>query len=216
MNGRLHVILDPPRDPAANMAADERVSRLAAEESRFVLRIYRWDRPAVSLGRRQKQDNLPASLLNEGLPRVWRPTGGGAVLHRLDELTYAFSAARTLLPAALPLREISCLLHRSLLDAVLETGKLCEEDFSLCPSDPSGPVSLCFSSPAKGDLLYQGRKVCGAALRVWKDRILLQGSVQGLPLWYNQLAEMMATAVRRAFGQCEETQNFPSVHRCGR
>ena len=46
------------------------------------VRVYQWDRPAVSLGRMQNEDS--ARRLYPDLPLVRRPTGGRAVLHGQD------------------------------------------------------------------------------------------------------------------------------------
>lgn len=186
--------MDPPGEPQFNMDRDEAISRRAIEEFRPILRVYRWARPAVSLGRRQKREEVSLSAA-QGFPMVWRPTGGGAVLHTLDELTYAFSAPRELLPPDLSFREIPCRMHQSLRD--LLAGLLRPENLLLAPCDPSGPAPLCFSSPARGDLLYGGRKVAGAALRVWHDRFLLQGSLQGIPAASRFLQEALVESARR-------------------
>lgn len=201
--GSWRLIVDPPGEPAANMAADEEIARLAAQESRPILRVYGWARPAVSLGRRQREEYLPPAFLQEGLPRVRRPTGGGAVHHRPDELTYAFSASRFSLPPGVPLREIACLLHRRLRETAITRGWVKGEELSLAGSDPDGPAPVCFSAPACGDLLYRGKKVAGSALRVWNNRILLQGALQGFPLGYDRLVEAFALAAERGFGREE-------------
>ncbi len=200
------LIIDPPGDPAGNMAADEGIARLAVEEARPILRIYRWDRSAVSLGRRQKREELSLSVMENRLPVVWRLTGGGAVFHRPDELTYAFSASRSLLPPGIPLREIACFLHRRLRETAVARGWVNGADLSLAGADPAGPAPFCFSAPARGDLIYQGRKVAGSALRVWNDRILLQGYLQGLPLRYDQALEVFVLAAERGFRHEEALQ----------
>ena len=201
----MKVVLDPPGDPESNMAADQRILGIVAqtEQPNGILRIYRWDRPAISLGRRQRSEDLPASLSTGGLPFVRRPTGGGAVLHRMDELTYALAASRKFLPAAGPLREIPVLLHRCLRDWAVGQGWVSAGDLSLVESDPSGPAPLCFEAPAWGDLLFRGRKVAGAALRVWKEEFLLQGSLQGFPVRRDHLRHGLIAAVRKSFGEDE-------------
>ena len=197
--GSWRLIVDPPGDPAANMAADERISRTALEESRPILRIYGWDRPAISLGRRQAETDLPESMLRRGLPLVRRPTGGGAVSHRADEFTYAFAARKEDLPPGLPLREIACYLHRRLRETAEKRGWIVAGEITLCGGDPSGPAPVCFSAPAHGDLIHRGVKVAGAALRVWKDRVLVQGSIQGIPLRRDQLVEAFKKTAEKGF-----------------
>lgn len=187
------------------MAADERISRLAVEEARPVLRVYGWKSRAISLGRRQTEQDLPESLKSQRLPFVWRPTGGGAVCHTTDEFTYAFSARKEDLSPGFPLREIACLLHRRLLEIAVEKGWLPAGAVTIFGADPAGPAPVCFVAPARGDLMHGQTKVAGAALRVWRDRVLVQGSIQGIPLEREQLLE--------AFTQAAET-GFEALSRC--
>ena len=92
--GRLRwtVVFDPPRDGAANMAVDHALAETADPDAGW-LRLYRWTRPTLSLGR-----NEPAAGFYDferagrlGIDVVRRPTGGRGVLHDA-ELTYAVVA----------------------------------------------------------------------------------------------------------------------------
>ena len=196
----LSVISDPPGDPAANMAKDE---ALADEVCRGIrpatLRIYGWNRPAVSIGRRQDPDDLSADLLQKGLPFVRRPTGGGAVLHRVDELTYALAVPRHRLWARVPLHQLPGLLHTRLREILPRFGAVSLEQLRVTDTDSTGPFSLCFDAPVRGDLLYQGRKAGGAALRAWRGGFLLQGSLQDLPFSSVRLGEAVHSAVEKEF-----------------
>ncbi|MBI3318220.1 MAG: lipoate--protein ligase family protein, partial [Candidatus Omnitrophica bacterium] len=81
------LIIDPPGSPSDQMARDEGLAREVLHRSHPpTLRVYRWSAPAITMGRRQNLDDLPAELLRKNLPIFHRPTGGGAVLHRRDEL----------------------------------------------------------------------------------------------------------------------------------
>ena len=78
------LILDGPQDGASNMRIDsdllQEVER--SSETRTVVRFYQWDRPSVSLGRNQRIADAvdEAYCLQSGIPVVFRPTGGRAVL----------------------------------------------------------------------------------------------------------------------------------------
>ena len=74
-----HLWLDGAHDPAYNMAADEVLLATAASRGRPLLRVYGWDRLAVSIGYIQRRDAAPA-----GFAVVRRPTGGGVVYHDYD------------------------------------------------------------------------------------------------------------------------------------
>ena len=192
---RLKVILDPPGDPAANMTMDESlVQQVRSGVAPFILRVYRWNQPAISLGRCQDPQDLPADLTARGWPLVRRPTGGGAVLHRLDEVTYALAISSRQIPAGVPLRRIPCLLHGTLRDLLIREGIVSAEELRIVPAGAAGPAPLCFSAPMEGDLLYRGVKVAGAALRVWRDALLLQGSLQGLPLEFIVISGLLVQA----------------------
>ncbi len=197
------LMVDPPMDPQANMARDEELTT-QVRQGLFpaALRIYRWNRSAISIGRRQSMEGLPMDLLTKGFSVVRRPTGGGAVVHRLDEVTYALAISvsdtlstflkmhRCLTPKWIPER-----IHQHLRDELVNRGLLSSEDLRIFEANPSrGPVPtsrfpsvLCFEAPVCGDLLYRGRKVAGAALRAWREGFLIQGSIQGLPVDWIEL-----------------------------
>ena len=177
------LLRDPAAGPETNMARDEEIARevclgLAAP----TLRIYRWSEPAISLGRRQKAEELPDSTARLDWPRVRRPTGGGAVLHDLNEWTYALAIPRSALSGCFRLNDIPGFIHQRLAAALEEEGGVLPGALSWVEGGSCcGPAPLCFSSPVQGDLLFKGKKVAGAALRAWREGLLIQGSLQGVP-----------------------------------
>jgi len=196
----LDLVIDPPGDPAWNMAADEQlIGRVRRNAAPPTLRIYGWRLPAVSLGRRQPPEDLPPEM-RRGISVVRRPTGGGAVVHRLDELTYALAVSRSVLPLGFSLRQLACVIHRRFRDELVGQGWIASADLQLASEDSSGPLLFCFSSPVRGDLLYRGRKAAGSALRAWREAFLIQGSVQGLPPAREQLQEALREAVSSSLG----------------
>ncbi len=75
-----------------NMALDV----CAGESQLFLLRIYTWKRPTLSLGRYQKTDGINWDFIEKnGFDVVRRPTGGRAVLH-WDEITYSIVVPKSL------------------------------------------------------------------------------------------------------------------------
>lgn len=82
------------------MARDREMLPAAVAGAPPTLRLYRWARPTLSLGHRQtaERDCDPEALRERGVPGVRRPSGGRALLHLPDELTYAFAARRQQLP----------------------------------------------------------------------------------------------------------------------
>lgn len=88
------LILDGPEDGAWNMAVDRAVLRARERgEAPPTLRLYRWTRPTVTLGRHQSLDDVDVgACAQRGFDIVRRPTGGRGVLHD-DELTYSVVAS---------------------------------------------------------------------------------------------------------------------------
>ncbi|MFN2371507.1 MAG: biotin/lipoate A/B protein ligase family protein, partial [Candidatus Krumholzibacteriia bacterium] len=86
---RLRVLLDGALPGAANMARDRDLLAAHRPGDDPVLRIYRWDPPAVTIGYNQQLADFDADgVRTAGWDVVRRPTGGRAILHA-DELTYA-------------------------------------------------------------------------------------------------------------------------------
>lgn len=121
------------------------------------------------------------------------------MIHRLDELTYAVALSKTLIPAQIRLSQLPDQIHAAFRRELIAGKLIHPEQLEVVPSDSEGPFSVCFSALVHGDLLFQGRKVTGAALRAWRDVILIQGSIQGLPVPWEKLAQSLSHAVERAF-----------------
>lgn len=193
--------LDPAGDPARNMIDDEDLALQVRQGlSPSVLRIYGWNQPAISLGRRQAIEDLPLELRRKGYPIVRRPTGGGAVVHDREELTYALVLPRYAFRNRMKLSEVPGGLHRQLMGRLKDRGLFSADELVCVEEDRIPSSALCFQAPVRGDLLYQGRKVAGSALRVWKECLLLQGSIQALavphPLLQDDLKEAAALLAR--------------------
>jgi lipoate-protein ligase A len=170
---RWRILRDPPADGAANMAVDVALAR-AAGAGEATLRIYRWVRPTLSLGRNQPGRGHFDPMAAQGLGAriVRRPTGGREVLHD-RELTYA-----AVFPVATfgGLRESYRLLNAALVEALRSLGV----DAAL--GHPRGrTLSLgsgpCFDRPAAGEVAVGGRKIAGSAQRRFGNTILQHGSL---------------------------------------
>ena len=136
-----------------------------------LLRLYRWSRPTLSLGRHQRE--VPPHWLQlaaEGrLDLVRRPSGGSAVLHGGD-LTYALIWPH-------PPRQRREAYHLSCLwlqEAFAAMGLPLE--FGHAPCQPS--QANCFATSTAADLVHSsGQKRIGSAQR-WRGHALLQhGSI---------------------------------------
>ena len=82
-----------PREGAVQMAHDETLQSRAATDGTVVLRLYRWNRDTVSFGANEAAARhwSRTALEADAVPCVRRPTGGRAVWHAADDLTYAWT-----------------------------------------------------------------------------------------------------------------------------
>ena len=157
------------RTARGQMAVDEALLRLAGWP---VVRFYRWAAPAVTFGYAQRYADVRGTAGD--LPAIRRWTGGGIVFHGKD-LTMALAVPASHDLCRLQTGMIYHQIHRALLGTVVET---CLGARLACPED-CRPGAACFQSPVLDDILHDGRKICGGALRRGRDGFLYQGSLHG-------------------------------------
>lgn len=139
-------------DPHYNMAFDEYcLERFPSDDTVF----YLWrNAPSVIIGRNQNvyaEVNLPFLEAN-GIKLARRVTGGGAVYHDLQNLNYTIVGRSADLD-----RDYPGYLHM-MLDALRSLG---------VPAEMTG----------RNDITVDGRKVSGYAKRVYKDRLMVHGTL---------------------------------------
>ena len=171
MEKRIDLTLHGARGGEENMALD-RAALARAEEGTATLRIYSWERPTVSLGRRQSPEDV--AELFPGLPTVGRPTGGGAVLHGHD-LTVALALPLELL--GVRPREVRE-TYRRMVAPLAEALEACGLPCGLAEDRASEESADCFAGTGRMDLLdaRTGRKIVGCALAATRGAALLQAS----------------------------------------
>ncbi len=166
---------------ALNMALDESLVAGVEAGGASVLRFYGWDPPAISLGYSQSADGeLDVDACRAvGVDIVRRPTGGRAVLH-WQELTYSaiFAASRESFGARIEQTYGvigECLvagLRRFGADVELERAHV------RSPRPRRGTAALpCFSSIARSEVKWRGRKLVGSAQRRFAGVVLQHGSI---------------------------------------
>jgi len=159
-----------PRNGAEQMALDEALLECATVP---VLRIYRWDGPAVSFGYSQSLAAVKKS--HPSVPLVRRWTGGGIVEHGRD-LTFSL-----MVPCGEPLAKLRPaetyrLIHEAVAGLMAGGARLIREG-------ESAPGDACFTAPAVHDVTADdGRKLCGGAQRRTRRGFLHQGSIQNIRL----------------------------------
>ena len=156
---------------AFNMALDQALLEAMPRLNGPVLRFYAWTEPAASFGYFQKYSEV--ERLTPLRPLVRRPTGGGIVPHPAD-WTYSMVWPQNHEWYSLRAVESYRRVHEWIRDAFARLGVRTE--LALQPVK-TGP-GQCFAGFERFDLLYQGRKVAGAAQRRTRDGLLIQGSVQ--------------------------------------
>ena len=139
-------------DPHFNMAFDEFcLEHLKADEPVF----YLWqNRPSVIIGLNQSayaEVNLPY-LQEKGIVLARRVTGGGAVYHDLQNLNYTITGRIRDLESDYP--------------AYVETMAQALRSLGV-PAELSG----------RNDILVEGRKCSGYAKRMYKDRLMIHGTL---------------------------------------
>ncbi|MFZ0826151.1 MAG: lipoate--protein ligase family protein [Verrucomicrobiia bacterium] len=164
-----------PADPAFNMALDEALLEAVLRLGRPVLRFYGWTEPAATFGYFQKYAEV--ERVTRLRPLIRRPTGGGVVPHDGDwtySLVFPPGHEWCLLKAEESYRRVHEWIQRAFEKLNVMT--------ELAPrADKTGP-GQCFAGHEKSDLLWQGKKIAGAAQRRNKLGLLIQGSVQPPPV----------------------------------
>lgn len=171
-----------PGEPSWNMALDEALLECAGSLGCPVLRFYAWTVPAATFGYFQRYAEIEA--LTPLRPLIRRPTAGGLVPHDRD-WTYSLVVPPT--HAWYELRAIESYqkIHRWVQEAFAHLQVTTE--LAAAP-DPAGP-GQCFIGAETHDLLFQRRKIAGAAQRRNRWGLLIQGSVQPAGIWKDRRQE---------------------------
>ena len=166
-----------PRSGAANMAMDQAIAdACAAGNSLPTLRFYRWDPPAISLGRHQKFSDVDTAAVRElGYDIVRRPTGGRAILHT-DELTYSVSAPANEPRAQGSVMDAYLRLSNALLVGLHDLGLEADKAPGSVRAGPDASAA-CFEAPSAYEITAGGRKLLGSAQSRRAGYVLQHGSL---------------------------------------
>jgi len=154
---------------------------IRAKKLDFVLRVYGWNPPCVSIGRHQTliREIDMEKLIGDGFGIVRRPTGGRAVWHE-TELTYSIAAR---LDHPLVSGSISDALRKTsgpMIDAIKSLGidvaaKPLEKHTTGGPRTAANP---CFTSHGKWEIgTPDGKKLVGSAQARSRGVFLEHGSI---------------------------------------
>jgi len=157
------------------MARDEALARCTTTSGIPTLRLYRFDPPAITLGRFQE---FPGGIQTGdcqryGIDLVRRPTGGLAILHHLD-FTYSVTLPRDRRMPAERKRYFN-----TVAAGILGSLELIGVKAELV--DHRGPgrtvPTWCFDGVTGIDVEWEGRKICGSAQRMFESSVLQHGSL---------------------------------------
>jgi lipoate-protein ligase A len=154
-----------------NMALDEALLDLAVERGRPALRFYGWSEPAATFGYSQKYADV--ERMTPLRPLVRRPTGGGLVPHDHDwtySLVFPAGHHWHRLKAVESYQRVHRWVSAALAQLHLTT--------ALSAASQKEIIGQCFAGAEKDDVLWQGRKIAGAAQRRTGRGLLIQGSIQ--------------------------------------
>lgn len=157
------------------MALDEALMDRARRTGEWVLRVYSWRTPTISLGRNQTANGRYdlARVRERGMEIVRRPTGGRAILHA-REITYSVTAP---VDDAGSLRESYDRINRLLTTALLSLGVDAVAATQADHRHLSPGMTPCFDQPAAGELTVAGRKLAGSAQWRHDGALLQHGSI---------------------------------------
>ncbi|MGV8040515.1 MAG: biotin/lipoate A/B protein ligase family protein [Thermoanaerobaculaceae bacterium] len=176
---RWRLIVDGALRGALNMAVDEAlVEAVDRGDSPPVLRLYRWEPACLSLGFAQPYAVADAAFCAaNGVDLVRRPTGGRAVLHHLEQ-TYCVLARLDDGPFSTDLQAAYQGICRALVAGLLRLGA--PAGMAGAPAGglikPTAAIP-CFIGPASGEVVANGRKLIGSAMRRHNRSILQHGSL---------------------------------------
>lgn len=189
-----HVQLEPALDGPTNMARDVALLEALSFDRPIVARVYGWEGPWVSLG--CFQDPVKDLLPQCPVPWVMRPTGGKGVLHGHDVTVGMAASLRlvALLSGETPAEEERLLrsvkaVYRAVCRPLVAALNACGipaalgEDMAAGASARGPRTSDCFAHVSPNDIAdaRTGRKVCGCALKIMPEGVLVQASIPAGP-----------------------------------
>jgi len=175
MTDSWYVIDSGPGAADYNMALDEALLDVVGSLGAPVLRFYGWTEPAATFGYSQHYKEI--ERLTPLRPLIRRPTGGGLVPHDAD-WTYSMSFPTSNAWYQLKAIESYERVHQWIREAFAAI----DVETTLAPERRKEVLGQCFVGAEKHDVLWQGRKIAGAAQRRTKAGLLIQGSIQPPPL----------------------------------
>jgi lipoate-protein ligase A len=178
-------LVTPRLDPYVNMGMDEYFfGEIEKSECEFIiiLRLYTWDRPAVTIG--YNQDDCRAinwELVDERLPIIRRITGGRAIYHNESEITFSLIADSRVFGAfGNALSAVNSKISESVVEILNYLGIKSSWINRQTRIQNNGPITAqsCFNSATRFEILSNGQKIVGGAQRRRGRFLIHQGSLK--------------------------------------
>lgn len=193
---------DKSYSAAENMAID---AVLLETVDKPVLRFYRWDKPAITIGVAQKFEETK----REGFESVRRQTGGGVVDHS-NSYTYT-----VVFPSGHAMTEADTLSCYQQINEAVSFGiammnfqvELTQQEISKDVPRSSMPCSM---HPTKYDIVNEAGKISGCAQRRNLGGILHQGYIEDVVGDEEKLRECIVQNIKKVF-DCEVEEFQKSV-----
>ena len=170
------ILQTPPLDVFSQMAIDELIACDKTLEDKTFLRFYNWqEQKAITFGYAQRSKSLKEQF-NLGYQITRRPSGGGVVYHEGD-LTFSIIFTSTD-----KVEDIYKNLHTAIaceLKKYINQVQNYDQKNIFKPVE-NGQSKSCFANPVLDDLMVDGKKILGGAIRRFGNRILYQGTLQTL------------------------------------
>jgi lipoate-protein ligase A len=179
----LKVIRDGAQTGVLNMQRDAELLAGHQPGDDPILRLYRWNPPAISIGYNQQFSAFDSEVaIADGVDLVRRPTGGRAILHA-EELTYSVVGTS---PGPLfgdSLHSSYQLINQALL-LFLQSLDI-QADVSQGESRAEARGVTCFKSAGRHEISVGGCKLVGSAQRRTGGVFLQHGSILTGPAHQN-------------------------------
>ena len=173
-------------EPFFNMAFDNWLFEKIQNNKTFprvILRLYTWEKPAITLGYNQNADKvIDINKLDKSVPVIRRITGGRAIYHDISEITFSLTADLSIFPEkdrSLP--KTNQLISESVVKILNSIGfksdwtKKSDRSFS---SSVTNRTKSCFNSYSRYEIFSQKGKIVAGAQRRKGNYFIHQGSIK--------------------------------------
>lgn len=169
-----------PEDGLMNMLKDAGLL-LRADKGIVAARVYGWRGPWATIGQFQKAEQ---ELVDDcTIPFAVRPTGGRAVLHGHD-VTVGLAVPYSLIGVtAREVKKAYRAVAQPIIDALQSSGVEAELAERTPHSGKGDRAADCFGYNSANDIVdrVSGKKICGCALRMLEQSVLVQASIPNGP-----------------------------------